>query len=127
MLIYSLPAELKSLLSGHVDYRKSTPVIKVEKEIEAEQNEEQHPIAATPTPVKTRKGRSKKPSSPVSELVRSVGANLLAILTIKEEVDENKPETSTISSSTRSRRTVKTDFAAPSSTSKYSHHNSMRE
>jgi len=107
--INRLETELKLMLTGHVNYKKSEKSnIKVEKHIEDEQsNEEENCPVVTPTPAKARRGRSKKASSPCS--------------TQKEnEVDENKEIKAEITGSTRSRRTLKTDFSAPTSSTKTS-------
>jgi len=107
--INRLETELKLLLSGHVGYKKTEkPQIKVEKHTEEDQsNEEETCPIVTPTPAKARRGRSKKVASPSS-------------VQKENEVDENKEIKTEITGSTRSRRTLKTDFSAPTSSTKTS-------
>jgi len=107
--INRLETELKLILSGHVDYKKpEKPHIKVEKQTEDYQsNEEENCPIVTPTPVKARRGRSKKVVSPCS-------------IQKENEIDENKEVKTETIGSTRSRRTLKTDFSAPTSSTKTS-------
>ncbi|KAI9557627.1 Tryptophanyl-tR synthetase-like protein [Daphnia sinensis] len=101
-----LEHELKSILSGHVNYKEPVPTIKIEELMADEQNlDGGSPMMVTPTPVKARRGRAKKNTSP--------GA-------VQIELDENKTETASLCGSTRSRRTLKTEFAAPPSITKSS-------
>ncbi|KAK4016551.1 hypothetical protein OUZ56_031508 [Daphnia magna] len=101
-----LEHELKSILSGHVNYKEPGPSIKIEELMTDEQNHDGgSSMMVTPTPVKARRGRAKKITSPES---------------VQKELDENKTETVSLCGSTRSRRTLKTEFAAPPSSTKSS-------
>ena len=66
-MVCLLLAELKSILSGHVNYKKTEkPAIKIEKSTDEETGEQpREEVTATPTPVRARRGRAKKASPPV--------------------------------------------------------------
>ncbi|XP_046438329.1 kinesin-like protein KIF20B isoform X1 [Daphnia pulex] len=117
--INRLENELKSILSGHVNYKG--PIIKVEGPADDELHQDDGSLMVTPTPAKSRRGRPKKIASPVSYYSKSnaevVTLTLLLQDSMQKEVEENKSETGSQCGSTRSRRTLKTEFAAlPSST-----------
>jgi hypothetical protein len=73
----------------------------------------------TPTPAKARRCRAKKIASPVSFYPQSsaevVTLPLLLQDSMQKEVEVNKSETGSVCGRTRSRRTLKTEFAAPPS------------